>query len=529
MNRGHVSSSFLNAVSLKTFYCCNLCAFKMLVTMQLFKPVVLMFTLLILLMGSVLLYSHPFDSLPQLLPVELSTPPTVPAATTHDTSSLRNTLVEYFEDYPLTPPHKENFGELGRRTRLLKELLILADHSTAAARKESLKADANRIANLLYPFLARPGTPSRSSLTDLRDSFIPGSSGIVIPVGNHNVRYAAHLIRSLRNVLKSTLPIQIVYAGDDDLSAANRDFLAGLPSDSFRTVRSITKSTPNDGTLEFIDILTIFDDSALKLKTGGWAIKPFAALGSTFEKVILLDADAVFVQKPEVLFEHPAFQRSGAFLFRDRLLWQHAFQDRHTWWKTQIKRPSATLDSSLVWTQDYAEEGDSGVVVVDKSRTDAGILVGLLHICWQNSYAVREEVTYKITYGDKESWWLGFELSGSTYEMEAHYGAIIGWEESVGGSDAMKVCSFTIAHFDDESGLIWYNGGLLKNKQIPEMKHEYAVPDKWMVDAVWEKGALKTEMSCMIGGGIHNVPDEQQRILELSIVEAQWVDEALGI
>ena len=39
----------------------------------------------------------------------------------------------------------------------------------------------------------------------------------------------------------------------------------------------------------------------------------------------------------------------------------------------------------------YAEEGDSGVVVADKSRL--GVLIGLLHIAWQNTRDVREAYT----------------------------------------------------------------------------------------------------------------------------------------
>lgn len=514
--------------------------------MQLFKPAVIVLTVLILLMGSLLLYSSPFDSLSQLLPVGPDFPvvseathpaeqaSNVPATTDNPStvfeSNLETDIVQYFQDYPLTPPHKENFGELGRRTRLLKDLLTLADKSKTIVQKQSLNAAANRIATLLYPFLAKPSHESHTSLalSELRASFTPGSAGIVIPVGDHNVRFAAHLICSLHNVLKSTLSIQIVYAGDDDLLPANREFLINLSGKCFRNPEKAGDNVDVAEALEFIDILTVFDDSTLKLRTGGWAIKPFAALGSTFEKVILLDADAVFLQKPEILLKHPAFQRSGAFLFRDRLLWQHSFQDRHAWWKSQIKRPSATLNKSLVWTEDYAEEGDSGVVLVDKGRTD--VLAGLLHICWQNSYDVREEVTYKITYGDKETWWMGFELSESTYEMEEHYGAIVGWEEPVGeDTDLKKVCSFVIAHLDNKNELIWYNGGLLKNKQIPEMSHEYAVPDKWMVDAEWQKGGSKPEMSCMVGGEIHDVPDAQLRTLESSIVQAKWVDEAFGI
>lgn len=500
-------------------------ASRMIHPTQPFKPAVVGLTVLILVVGSLLFYSSPFDSFRTLVHIEPihpaeQKPDIAPswASTNALEPGLGADIVQYFEDYPLTSPHKENFGELGRRTRILRDLWNSADQSKASSQKQGLLDAVNWIAVLLFPFLTSPKNPQSSSpLTDLRSSFRAGSAGVVIPAGDHNVRYAAQLICSLRNVLNTELPIQVVYAGDDDLSPKNRQFLTDLPNRA-------NHQTP----LEFLDILTVFDDSTLNLRDGGWAIKPFAALGTSFEKVIILDADAVFLQQPEVLLHHPAFERTGAFLFRDRLLWQHGFPDRHEWWVSQIKRPSATLDKSLVWTEDYAEEGDSGVVVVDKSRTD--VLTGLLHICWQNSYEVREEATYKLTYGDKESWWMGFELAGSSYEMEEHYGAIVGWEDtSSADTNATKVCSFVIAHVDEENELIWYNGGLLKNKQKPEMAHEYAAPDKWMVDAEWQKGATKPDMSCMVGGEVHDVPEEQIRILELSIVEAQWVDEQLSI
>lgn len=485
---------------------------------------------LVFLLGIIYLYQPLFgiqsNSIPETSPSS-NAPATI--ISTFE-PKLTTDLVQYFEDFPLVPPYKERFGELGRRTRLLRDLMISADNNHIPSQRDSLLEIIDKTALILFPFLSGPPTipPSAGGLLHLRSSIVPGSVGIVIPAGNNNVRFAAHLIASLRNVLNSKIPIQIVYAGDGDLSASNRHFLSELVASSGQD-------------LHFLDILTVFDDSTLKLREGGWAIKPFAVLGSSFEKVILLDADSVFLQKPEVLLDHAGFQHTGALLFRDRLLWQHAFSDRHQWWHGQIKRPSGELNTSLVWTQEFAEEGDSGVVVVDKGRTD--VFMGLLHICWQNSYEVREEITYQITYGDKETWWMGFELAGSSYEMEKHYGAIVGWEtevqpESENPEDGeetpadpltKKVCSFVIAHVDEEDNLIWYNGGLLKNKKIPEMKHDYAVPEKWMVDGEWQKGATRQDMSCMIGEKMHDLSEEQMRRLERSIEEAKRIDVALHV
>ncbi|OGM49450.1 hypothetical protein ABOM_001700 [Aspergillus bombycis] len=418
-------------------------------------------------------------------------------------------LAQYFIDYPLQPPYKEQFGELGQRSRVLRDWMTLADQSPESTTRDLLLNAAEKVAVSLYPFLdkSKGQNTTHKPVADLRASFEPGSAGVVIPTSNKTLRFAAHLIGTLRSVLNSTLPIQIVYAGDEDLGSDDRALLS-----------KVVESGPP---LEFLDILTVFDDSTIQLQTGGWAIKVFAALGSRFERVILADADAVFFQPPEVLLDHEAFIRTGALLFHDRLLWKDVFPERNEWYRSQIRQPSAALDKSLVWTQNYAEEGDSGLVVLDKSRND--ILVGLFHICWQNSHDVREEVTYKITYGDKETWWLGLELTGASYEFSGHYGGIVGWDQ-VDSRGRHKVCSFVIAHVDAKDKLLWYNGSLLKNKGKSSMTNEYEVPTHWMIDAEWEKGARKQDMSCMKGGEVRNMTHYEFSIMERSIQLARSLD-----
>ncbi len=432
---------------------------------------------------------------------------------TSDTNLIAD-MVQYFTDFP--PRRRQRvFGVVGRRCVILRDWIGQFDKS----RDEFLRLAIEETALSLFPHLHnRPeGAATETPIADFRARAPPGTSGIVVPTGLKTLRFAAHLIVCLRTVLNSNLPIQIVYAGDDDLR----------PSARAQLVSFFRYPLPH---LPFSISPPFSNESSTQLRNGGWAIKAFAALASPFERTILLDADAVFLQAPEVLLASSAFARTGALLFHDRLLWQHAFSDRHDWWKSQIRRPSPALDTSRVWNEDYAEEGDSGAVVIDKSRTD--VFVGLLHIAWQNSYAVREEVTYKITYGDKESWWLGFELAGSKYEFEQHYGSIVGWEETHAATGTSMVCSFVIAHVDEDDRLIWYNGGLLKNKQQPDMKHVYEIPQKWMLEdgvATWVKGERKEDMSCMIGGPLRTLSEQELAVLGSSITKAKEIDEILSV
>ncbi|KAF5636748.1 MNT3-alpha-1 3-mannosyltransferase responsible for adding the terminal mannose [Fusarium tjaetaba] len=417
-----------------------------------------------------------------------------------------------YAENPVQAPYKSTFWEVGQRSRDLSQWLSKSDKLDSTSKVGRQLRDVTEItAQQLFPFLRNPprNPGSTTPLSDLRHSFDRGSRGIVIPVGGgeQSVRFAGHLIVSLRKVLDCRLPIQIVYAGDDDLPKKDREIITKLDGAS---------------DLEFLDIFTVFDDTTLKLKDGGWAIKAFALLGSHFEEVILLDADAVFIQQPERLFAQKAYIEKGALLFHDRLLWQHAFKERHEWWKDQIKEPSAEMNKSLVWTEDYAEECDSGVVVLNKARVST--LVGLLHVAWQNTYDVREEVTYRQGHGDKESWWLGLELGGSSYEFESHYGSMIGWGEGTGGN-VTKVCSFVIAHTDEKDKLLWYNRSLLKNKRVDP--DGYEVPEYWVMDGKWHKGRTKDDMSCMTDTEVLELTAEEKRVLRESIKIAKEVDMAL--
>lgn len=403
--------------------------------------------------------------------------PVLPAA-----GVITEPIAKYFIDFPLSGPDFGTvFGELGQR---VQSLTRWAAQSDSDPKDFLLRESVENVSLSMFPFLRNPTKPNDPlPVSTLRQSYQEGSRGIVIPVGSKDFRFAYHLVLNIRKVLQSKLPIQVVYAGDDDLPKSMREKLSAMGED-----------------INFLNILEILDNKSMGLEKD-WAIKAFAALASTFEQVIILDADSIFFKKPEVLFEQTSYKKTGALFFHDRLLWQHGFQERHKWWKKQMEhqQPSETLLKSKVWVDDYAEEADSGVVVLDKSRLP--VFMGLLHVAWQNTKTIREEVTYKMTYGDKESWWFGLELCGVPYAFEKHYGAVLGELRNDDGK--VNVCGFTIAHVDEDDHLLWENGSLLKNKAVD--KKEFNIPTHWMIDATWEKGATKADMSCMKEGHAREV------------------------
>jgi alpha 1,3-mannosyltransferase len=95
------------------------------------------------------------------------------------------------------------------------------------------------------------------------------------------------------------------------------------------------------------------------------------------------------------------------------------------------------------------------------------------------------------------------------------------------------VCSFTIAHPDaiDKTKLLWYNGSLLRNKAMNAT--EFTVPQYWMTDATWYKGASKPDMSCMAasdqsGGEVRVVEPGQVRSVQKSVELARKIDQRVS-
>lgn len=434
--------------------------------------------------------------------------PALTADPASDAVRTFNDLAQYFINYPLLD---SKFGELGARVKILTDCIQPSETIEGSISQNDFQSLENKIqeaALALFPFVENPSRQDArdAPLKQLRESYIPKSKGIVIPTGKGTFRYACHLISNLRDVLHSTLPIQVAYAGEDDLPLAYREAIVSMGAN-----------------IQTLDITSVLNDTTLnfKIEDGGWAVKPFALLACKFEQAILLDADAVFLQKPEVIFEsHEGYMQTRTLLFHDRLLWQGAFKERHRWWEKEMENHAIgeTLSKSKVYMEGYAEEGDSGVVMLDKGRLP--VLMGLLHICWQNTLAVCRKFTYRMGYGDKESWWFGLALSGVPYTMEGHYGSILGEADT---EKLNSVCSFTIAHVDEKDKLLWYNGSLLKNKAINRL--EFLVPSHWMMDATWDKGAQKKDISCMHDGTVREADESVREVVEASVENAKKIDE----
>ena len=276
------------------------------------------------------------------------------------------------------PPEPGSFGEMGNR---IARFSVLAE----TAIKDS-SVDQQRLISLLRDYFPwwQP-SPATYVPWQKQPSEFVAEKGLVICAGYTNLILAMHLIRSLRNVLNSTMPIQVAYAGDEDLSFHDRRVLTDLGPD-----------------IETLDLLHYFDNGMSGLVGGSWAMKPFAMLASRFKKTIVVDADAIFLRAPDHIFdEEPGLLETGTgtLFWHDRAFIQDDDRGRHAWVRSIMdgREPSPMLNQSLFWTEDVYQEMDSAVVCMDKGRPN--VFMSLLFASWMNTREVRQQVTYKHVHG----------------------------------------------------------------------------------------------------------------------------------
>ncbi|GKT52165.1 putative alpha-1,3-mannosyltransferase MNN15 [Colletotrichum spaethianum] len=347
------------------------------------------------------------------------------------------------------------------------------------------------MAELLFPWTM----PYFGDHMSLHAHIKNGGRGIVLTAGSGQAPYLLTTIYSFRK-LGCTLPIEIMYLGDDDLG---QDYIAELEK--------------LDGVVAR-DMAAMVRDKGWKLR--GWAAKPFAILLSSFREAIFIDADSLFFRDPELLFEDEDYKQKGALFFRDRLF----FPEKKAVFLQSILQkpiPKAATDSRL-WTGESGHQQESGVIVVDKSRH----FIPMLLVTRMNGpdrdgdkdegkIGIYELVYGEVpklhlllgtfsnsTLGDKETFWLSWLLAGDEdYAFHRGDAAIMGVARGPGdplpdevmsecdksdtelsdeeyaaecemadhdGKLQAMICASQLLHLDVEGKPLWLNGWLLQNK-----------------------------------------------------------------
>ncbi|CAO3652425.1 unnamed protein product [Cunninghamella echinulata] len=389
---------------------------------------------------------------------DIAFPSPLPQWTDNDNVLLKSILGETIRaDLLTTHEDKIDFKQMTSQQRVFKSLFLYFDNLFATKKytidtiqdSETLKPIWELYSTLehqLYPWIQprwknvfeiNSNYQDNTVISDNRGKNSSGSRGIVMCVGNGQMPFAIQSLHAIQNVLKSQLPIEVVAINDNDLSAENRDTLLS----TFKNIEvyNIVDRIGPDGT-DF----------------GGWSLKPYAILASEFQEVILMDADVNFFSRPELLLNDAGYLKTGSLFFYDRTLFGDWITGRR-WLSYFLPSMSSLVHKTRWWNYRSAHEQESGVVLINKKMS----LLGLLSSCKMNGKRERDEVSYQHIHGDKETFWVGYEMVQSPYAFIKSFGGVIGGLDD--GGDPSHVCG-NILHFDSEKRPLWWNGGLLRDK-----------------------------------------------------------------
>jgi len=305
----------------------------------------------------------------------------------------------------------------------------------------------------LYPWLYEKFT----SPTELLRSF--KGKGIVICTGSYHYRFAKSTIDTLRNIIKTDLPIEVFYVGESDLSSAHRKDL-----ESYDHVYCT-------------DIKKFFDNDIIFIQ--GWAVKPFSILASRFEEVILIDADATYIRDPAHWFDDEGYKKSGALFFKDRTLYPgpHGGSEWLHEWMTE---PGEYAKDSRFYNELSSHELESSTIVINKSKR----LLGILLTCKFNEQKIRDRVVYQKVFGDKETYWMAFDMAREPYSVIPQsiiYVGEINYGEDIDDPNQKQLCGH-IGHTDRNGQIMFWNDHIIKDKHDPKYSNKLLRFEGWFYE-----------------------------------------------
>jgi Uma2 family endonuclease len=246
--------------------------------------------------------------------------------------------------------------------------------------------------------------------------------GIILCLHDGIASLGKSLIQELR-CLGNTEVVQIYHCLPNELSKESRALL-----------------THNDSKVEFVDVCTeylssgVFDQEMADSFRSYW-IKALAVYHTNITELLLIDADAIFMQDPATIRTTSRYQETGTLFFYDRVLEkphylntptkvdEHAtnsvmqpylqlWAQRFDYGRFNITSPTLSdhLQNSFSFHGRSCHEQDSSLVAINKQNASKP-----LEILW--FLMTEERFRFKFSWGDKEAFWLSWEFAQQKYSF----------------------------------------------------------------------------------------------------------------
>lgn len=393
---------------------------------------------------------------------------------------------------PLSGSFEAQSTEMGRRIEILRKWMQLGDEQIPAIRGASQSRVFEKAMADLFRFLSgEPRVKPYTNLYDkLQNSFDATSRGIVVPTSVDNFRQTFHLVGALREVLHTTLPIQIVYAGNDGLRSFQREMLAHRFTE-----------------ISFLNIYAVFREPSSQPDVSLSSLKTFASLATTFEEFIILSGDLVLLGRPEELFDLPSYRRTGAVISIDRISSSGQLSG-HTAYDSSGFRPDRNTRGSQIH--------DLSVTVFDKSRHS--VLFAMLHASWQCHMKEQAQTDSTTVNRESEIWRLGFEHTSAPYELQTPSDALVGWPRSEAGEEICK----SVHGFSGLNGrILWYSRPMPREESSPD----HDIPTHRMAAVSGQHELSNNDIICAVRKGAQSLTSQEEQVIKETIYKAQELDE----
>lgn len=338
----------------------------------------------------------------------------------------------------------------------------LENPNEAIRKYDKMRSFTNRFTQHLFPWTMA----YFSDHVALHQSFGAGGRGIVMTVGGSQALYALTTINTFRE-LGCDLPIELFYLGDQDLPESSRSALANITG---VTTRDLSQMVYDNGWSLHGMVLEVLESMSANRGDLGWAAKPMAMLLSSFREVILIDADVFFFDDPARLFLQPDYLRTGAMFFRDRLL-KDSPVIRRDFLQQSLPLPISpgVIDSNRWWLGTSEHMQESGVVIVDKWRHFAALLLTTRLNGPERDPKPGKVGVYQMMHGDKETFWLSWEMAGdhdyAFYQGQAgQIGSLTFKKDDPHTGNDAQICGVQLLHLSQDGRPLWFNGWLTIDK-----------------------------------------------------------------